>query len=114
MSITKVLSNEKTSAEEKLEEVANIVAGAREAYGNSEEDVTVPRVNTTNGSMPFDMLDNDSKAEVLRSEVASVKAAAIEYCEQREGANLNKKIEELLATNGFFCNIAAGKKFDYI
>jgi hypothetical protein len=114
MSITKILTDEKSTAEDKLADVANIVAGAREAYGNSSESVTTPRANTTHGSMPFDMLDADSKVEVLRGEVARIKATAIEFTEQREGANLNKKIEELIATNGYFCNIAAGKKFDYI
>lgn len=114
MSITTILSNEKTSDEEKLEAVAEVVAGAREAYGNADAEIAVPRVGTVNGSMPFDMLDNDSKVAILASSVGAIKAQAVEYAEQNPGTNMNKKIEEILATDGCFCNIAAGTKFEYI
>lgn len=114
MSITKVLSNKNTSAEDKLKDVAEIVAGARTNYGNEDAEIDVPRVQTVNGDMPFDMLDDDSKVAVLQSEVSALKASAVEFTEQNPGVNLNKKIEELLATDGFFANIAAGTKFEYI
>lgn len=114
MSITKILSDEKTTDAEKLEAVASVVAGAREAYGNKDAEIAVPRVNTANGSMPFDMLDDDGKVALLKSTVGAIKADAVEYAEQNPGTNLNKKIEEILATNGMFCNIAAGTKFEYI
>ena len=114
MSITKILSNKDASAEEKLERVAEIVAQARAAYGNEDAEIDAPRVNTTNGSMPFDLLDDDSKVALLSGEVAYVKAYAVEFSEQTTGVNLNKKIEELLATNGMFANIDAGTKFEYI
>jgi len=114
MSITKILSDKETTDEAKLEAVASITAGARENYGNGEEEIAVPRCGTVNGSMPFTMLDADGKVAMLRTEVARVKAAAVEFAEQNAGVNLNKKIEELLATNGMFCNISAGTKFEYI
>lgn len=114
MSITKILTAKDVPAEEKLADVAGVVAGAREAYGNTEAEIAVPRVNTTNGDMPFDMLDADSKVALLTSEVAVIKSAAVEYSEQNPGTNLNRKIEELLSTNGMFANIAAGTKFEYI
>lgn len=114
MSITKVLGNKDSSAEEKLESVAEIVAGARKNYGNEEAEIAVPRVNTVNGEIPFDMLDDDSKVSVLQSAVSALKASAVEFTEQNPGVSLNKKIEELLATDGHFANIAAGTKFEYI
>lgn len=114
MSITKILGNKETTAEEKLADVAAVVAGARENYGNTDAEIAVPSVNTANGSMPFDLLDDDSKVTLLSGEVARVKASAVEYATQRPGTNLNKRIEELLATNGYFANIAAGTKFEYI
>ncbi|NOQ48883.1 MAG: hypothetical protein GQ576_07100 [Methanococcoides sp.] len=114
MSITKILTNKDTSAEDKLEAVAAIVAGARSNYGNEDADIAVPRAYTTNGDMPFDMLDDDSKVSLLVTEVGRVKADAVEYAEQNSGVNLNKKIEELLATNGRFANIDSGTKFEYI
>jgi len=114
MSITKTLSDEKMSAEDKLAAVAEVVAGAREKYGNGEAEIEVPRVSTAQGSMPFNMLEDDGKVAVLRSEVASLKAQAVEYCEQNPGTIINKKIEELLSTNAFFVNVAPGTKFEYI
>ena len=114
MSITKVLSDKDVSDEDKLKAIAETVAVARKAYGNEESEIAVPRVNTTNGSMPFDMLDDDGKVSLLKSEVASLKARAIEFSENNPGTNLNKKIEELIATNGMFTNISAGTKFEYI
>ncbi len=114
MSITKILTNKDTAAEDKLAAVAEVVAGARENYGNGEAVIAVPRCYTANGDMPFDMLDDDSKVAILQGEVAAVKARAVEFSEQNPGVNLNKKIEELLATNGHFANIAVGTKFEYI
>ena len=114
MSITKILTSKNVDSNAKLDRIADVVAGAREAYGNSHAVVASPKVNTPNGVMSFVHLDDDSKVELLKSEVARIKAVAVEFVEQTEGADLNRKIEELLATNGMFVNIAAGTKFSYI
>lgn len=114
MSITKILTNEKTTAEEKLEAVAQVVAGAREAYGNTDAVIESPKVDTTGGCMSFVHLEDDSKVAVLRGEVARIKVEAVEFAENNAGVNINRKIEELLAVNGYFANIAAGTKFEYI
>lgn len=114
MSITKILGNKDTSASEKLEEVAAVVAGAREAYGNTDKDIEPSVLNTAHGTMSFVHLEDDSKVEHLRGEVQRIKAQAIEFCQNNDGTELNRKIEELLATNGMFANIAAGTKFEYI
>jgi len=114
MSITKILSAKDVDSADKLTAVAEVVAGARSAYGNSDAVVASPKVNTANGVMSFIHLDDDSKVELLKSEVAKLKSVAVEYVETTEGADLNRKIEELLAINGMFVNIAAGTKFSYI
>jgi hypothetical protein len=113
-SITKILTDKDSSSEEKLSAVADVVSVARKAYGNEDAEVAVPSVQTTNGSMPFIHLEDDSKVEILRHQLASLKARAVEASEQDSAVNINKEIEKLLATNGYFVNIAGGVKFEYI
>ena len=114
MSITKVLSEKDVNSEDKLKSVAETVAAARKAYGNEDAVIECPVVNTAHGSMPFSVLEDDSKVAVLRDEVAYIKAAAVEFDAQNEGVNVNKKIEELIAVNPLLANIAPGTKFNYI
>lgn len=114
MSITKVLSDKDTDATNKLEAVSDIVANARQNYGNSEAEIQDPMVNTAHGSMRFSMLEAESKVELLRAEAARIKAVACEFVEQNPSANVNKKIEELISLNPLFGNIAAGTKFEYL
>jgi len=116
MSITKILTADAKdkSASEKLNEVAEIVAGARENYGNKDEEVPVKRVNTAYGSMEFTHLEDEAKVEVLRNEAMNIKVAAVAYVEENPGTVINRKIEELLATNPYFANVAEGTKFDYL
>lgn len=114
MSITKILSEKDADTADQLERVAAIVSLARERYGNEDAEVASPMVDTVNGYMSFVHLDDDSKVAQLRSAVARIKARAVEFVEVTEGANLNAKIAELIATDGMFVNIAAGTKFDFI
>jgi hypothetical protein len=114
MSITKVLTDKDTAPADKLERVAEIVAQAREAYGNADAEISAPMINTVHGEMNFVHLEDEAKVALLRDEVARIKARAVEMATQTPGANMNRKIEELLATNGMFVNIAAGTKFEYI
>jgi len=114
MSITKILANTKAEPQELLYSVADIVAAARKAYDNEDTVIEPPMVNTVHGTMSFKHLEDNSKLEILRNEVQFIKAQAIEASEQRPGVNINKKIEELLATNPLFVNISSGTKFEYI
>lgn len=114
MSITKILGSENATNEEKLEAVAAVVAGAREAYGNSDVAIAAPEVQTAYGVMGFVHLEDDAKVNLLAGEVQRIKAQAIEYVAQNPGTSLNRKVEELLAVNGMFVNISAGTKFEYI
>lgn len=114
MSITKTLTNKDLPAEEKLKNVAELVAQARESYGNTDIEVEIPAQNTCYGLIPFTHLEDDSKVEVLLNEAMKIKAKAIAFVEATSGAVLNKKVEELLATNPYFCNVAAGVEFGYL
>jgi len=114
MSLTKILTEKDVAAEDKLEKVAELVAGARKNYGNEEAEIKAPFVNTAHGSMPFIHLEAASKVEMLRSELGFIKAAAVEAEQQNPGININKKIEELIATNPLLANVDSGVKFDYL
>jgi hypothetical protein len=114
MSITKILSEKDVAAEVKLEAVVEVIAKVRETYGNSDVKFEAPMVNTVHGQMPFDMLEAESQVEVLKSQAGFVKAKAVEYVTTNTGAVLNRKVEELLATNPFFATISSGAKYDYL
>lgn len=114
MSITKILSDEKTSATEKLEKIVEVVAAARKAYGNEDAEIESPMVNTVHGQMRFNHLEDDSKVEVIRGTVSRLKVEAVEFAEQTPGGNVNKKIEELLATSPIMANVSQGTKFEYL
>ncbi len=114
MSLTKILSQKDANAEEQLVQVAEIIAKARQAYGNEDAVIDAPMVNTPHGNMSFVHLEADSKVAMLRGEVAVIKAKAVEFAEQNAGANINKCIEELLAIDPYFTNVGNGTKFEYI
>ncbi len=113
MSLTAILTAEKTSADDKLKGVAEVIAKARDAYGNADSEIGDPECNTQHGSMPFSTLESDGKVAMLRNELGVIKAAAVE-AGRTEGVNPNKEIERLLATNPLFCNVDSGTKFEYL
>jgi hypothetical protein len=114
MSITKILTRKDADPEDQVSEVAVIVAAARAAYGNEDTTLESPMVDTAHGRMSFVHLEAGSQVQALRGVVAGIKAEAVEFVTLNEGANLNKKIEELVAINPFFANVGAGTKFAYI
>lgn len=114
MSITKILSNENASDEEKIAAVAETVAKAREAYGNVDAEIDDPLVNTVHGQMRFSNLEDEGKLAFVRNEVATIKVKACEAVEQAQGVNPSRRVEELIATNPILVNVAAGTKFEYL
>ena len=114
MSITKILSNEETSVEEKITAIAETVAKARAAYGNEEAVIDDPLINTSYGEMRFSNLENDSKLQFIRNEVAKIKVLACECVEENQGVNVNRRVEELIAINPVLANISSGTKFEYL
>ncbi len=113
-SITEILATAEMADSEKLQRIAEVVAKARDSYGNTEAEITAHMVPTTHGDMNFNYLDDSSKIAILKAEVQRIKAIAVEFSEQCEGVNLNRKIEELIATNSFLVNVSAGTKFEYL
>lgn len=114
MSIIKILTDNKMEAEDKLTQVAEIVANAREAYGNSDAEIPAVKVSTSYGELPFSQIEDDSKVEVLLNQAMNMKGKAIAFVENKPGAVLNKKVQELIATNPFFANTTAGTEFEYL
>ena len=114
MSITKILASEDLSNEEKLEQVAEIVAGAREAYGNTDAEIPTVDVDTSHGRLPFEHLEGDSKVSILMNEALNIKSKAIAAVENNPGVMLNKKVQELIATSPFFANVSADTEFEYL
>lgn len=114
MSIFKILTAKEVSDETKLEGVAEIVANAREAYGNADKKVPSVDVNTAYGATSFDALLAESKVQLLTNEVQKIRAMAVEFARHQPGANVNKKIEELIATNSMFCNIEDKSDMSYL
>lgn len=114
MSIIKILNDKNVEAADKLTAVAEIVANARETYGNSSADIPAVKIDTAHGRLSFNHLEDDSKVEILRNEAMNMKAKAIAFVEANPGAVLNKKVQELLATNAFFANVATGTEFEYL
>lgn len=114
MTIIKLLTKKDATAEDTLEAVADIVAGAREAYGNAKVKIADPKIETTHGLLAFSHIENDAKVEVLKNQALRMKSIAVEYVENNPGSVLNKKVEELLATNPFFVNVSTESEFAYL
>jgi len=114
MSITKILSDEKTTAAEKVASVAETVAKARASYDNEEAVIEDPFVGTSQGQMRFSNLEDDSKLVYVKNEVARIKVKACEAVEQNSGVNVNRRVEELIATNAILVNVGSGTKFEYL
>lgn len=114
MSITKILSDANLTSQQKLEKVAEIVADVRESYGNAGVDLPDIKVNTAHGYLPFSNLENDSKVEILMNAALGIKAKAIAKVENNPSIVLNRKVQELIATNSFFANAVSSNGFDYI
>ncbi len=114
MSLTKILSEKDADPAEQLEAVSEVVSVARKNYGNSDAEIESPMCETTEGRMSFVHLEDAGKVAILRRQVGLIKAAAVEYVENTPGASMTRKIEELLATNGYFANAGSGTDFEYI
>jgi len=114
MSITNILNDKELDDVKKLESVAKIVATARKAYGNTEDDIPEVKINTSYGYLPFGSLEADSKVKVLKDRAMAIKAEAITFAESTPGGSADKKIEEIISTDSLFANISPGTKFSYL
>ena len=114
MSLTEILTRKDADPAEQLKEVAEVVAVARKAYGNEDAEIAAPACETTEGRMKFNHLEPAGQVALLRKQLSLVKAQAVEFAETTAGASVDKKIEELLATNAYFAHSGQRTKFAYI
>jgi len=114
MKLNEVLASEELSDALKIEKIAAIVDKARAAYGNCENEIDEPEINTVSGLQDLAMLCNESKLAVVESEISNIKTIAIEFTKAFQGAKLDKKIEELIAISPILTNIAKTVDSEYI
>ncbi len=114
MSITTVLQAKDVPAEEKLASIKETIGTLRASYGNDKVKIEDVKVNTTHGVLPFSHLEPDSKVEALLNEALNIKSKAIAAVEDNPAIVLNKKVEEMLATNPLFANASATSAFDIL
>lgn len=115
MKLTAIFTFDKdTNHGERIEALAEVIATAREKYGNTDDNIEAPEVNTTAGLQDIDMLSAHDKLIVARTEFGKIKVAAVEFAKATEGAVLDKKIEELLALNPVMTNITKTIESDYL
>jgi hypothetical protein len=102
------------SSKEAIQELANIVTKAREAYGNTDKVISAPEITTINGLEDLAMLSDESKLAIAESEVGSIRIIAVEYTKSFDGAILDRKIEELIAISPILANITAKVESAYL
>ena len=116
MNISKILEQTKEEATDtqKVAAVAEMVASARKAYGNSDAEITAPYVPTTDGDVQLKYVDDATKLVLIGKEVRKIKAIAVQTAQESEGVNINKLVESFLATSPVLVNISDTTEFDYI
>lgn len=108
------MNDKNMTDEDKLTAVAEIVAGARDSYGNAKEEIPAVKCDTTHGMLPFNSLEDGSKVEILCNQAMNIKSQALAFVENNPGAVLNKKVQELISVNPFFANVAPGTEFELL
>lgn len=114
LTLTQILNQEKPVASEQLTAITAIINTARKAYGNADAEVATPKVNTTEGMVDLKYASAKDKVALVRREVSTIRAKAIETVEATEGAQLDKEIERLLSINPILVNLAAESESAYI
>lgn len=113
MKLGAIFADKDMTAEAKVEGIVAVIAKAREAYGNVDMEITEPTINTCNGVMKLSMLDAEDKVKVASKVYDAAKIVAMEASE-REGAVVEKAIEEFLATSDIMCNLGASVDSEYL
>ena len=113
MTLTQIL-NSKKKAPKKLEMVAEVVAKARKKYGNTDEEITSPEVNTTEGMTDLAYLTDVDKVAMATKEINSIRVKAIESTKVTEGTILDREIERLLAINPVLTNLDSASGSEYV
>lgn len=114
MTLTEILDNTETPTSEKLLQLAKVVSKAREAYGNTEETLTPPRVNTSEGFVEMKYLSNDDKLVIAKQQIRHITMEVIATTDMVEGAVFDKEFERLLSLNAHLSHITSKTDSKYL
>ena len=114
MKLMEIFSSEELSSKEQVAAIAEVVVKARNAYGNGDAEITEPEINTIDGLQSLSMLDDESKVRVAQIEVSCIKTRAVEFCNDVEGAVLDKKIAELIALSPVLTSLTNTTESEYL
>lgn len=116
MNITQILEQDskKVSDAAKVASVAEVVAKARQAYGNADAKIDSPMIATTEGDMKLEYVTDATKVSLIAKEIRKIKMVAVETAQNSQGVNPNKLIETLLSTSPILVNISDTTEFEYL
>jgi hypothetical protein len=114
MKLSEILSNTESTDAEKVSQINAVVAKARAAYGNENLEISEPEIYTLSGLQDLAMLSDESKVAIVELEIEKIKTQAVEFVKNTEGAVLDRKIEELIATSPLLANITAKVESSYL
>ena len=112
--LREIFTNEDMAASEKVGAIASIVEKARENYGNSDMDITIPEVSTCEGITDLSLMSDDDKVAIAERSVSNIIQTAVEFTKEEEGIVLDKEIERLVATNPVLVNLSEAVDSEYI
>lgn len=112
--LTEIFTNEETTATEKVASIAEVVAKAREKYGNEGIDIDVPEVATADGLVDLSLLSDSDKVSLAERAVKYIIMIATENVKGAQGVVLDRELERLIATETTLVNILASVDSDYI
>ena len=114
MTISQILDNNDMPAAEKVAGLAKVIAKARTAYGNTDLEITAPKVHTTDGSVPIKLLSDEDKVALASIEIRSILTKVTAGTECTEGVVFDKQIEFYLAINPILANLTAKVESAYL
>lgn len=114
MTITEILDNPDTPVAEKLDQLAKVVSKAREAYGNTDADLTAPKVHTTEGYVDMKYLSPDDKLVIAKQQIRSTTMETIATTDVVEGAVFDREFERLLSLNAHLSHITSKTDSKYL
>jgi len=107
------LKPKKMSYEDKVKAISKLVKEARKEFGNSEDVIEAPSVNSTTGLKPLKYCSDEDKCALAEIAMANIDTTAIEAsgCVSAVVAGLEDqayvaKRLELIATNPVLCNLS--------
>ena len=116
MTITEILNADvkEINNDAKVAKLAEIIAVARKAYGNTEAVIASPMVSTTEGRVDIKYLTSADKVALAAQEVRRIRTQAIETTNATDGTVLDREIERLLAVNSTLVNLTSKSESSYI